>query len=75
MFGGLQFSIEGGYETASYIGQDRTDNYFVVRPGLSYSFATWGSAGVSYEYRRNDSNRADSEFRNNLVMVEVGFRY
>lgn len=75
MRAGFEFSLECGYQTADYIGQDRTDHYFFVRPGISYGFAAWGSAGVRYEYQRNNSNRSQSEFDNNLVTVEIGFRY
>ncbi len=72
---GFEFSIRTGFEVSDYIGQVRTDDYVFVRPELSYGFAAWGSARVGYEFRRNNSTQSESEFRNNLVTVEIGFRY
>ena len=73
--GGLHFGIAGGYHEAHYFGNARTDRYFYVRPGLFYNFAAWGNAGVSYEHRRNDSNRDPSSFENNQTTLEVGLIY
>lgn len=77
--GGVHLGVEGGYHNASYtpIGDDdsRTDRYFFVRPGLFYSFASWGNAGISYEHRHNDSDRTASNFENNLTTLEVRLMY
>ena len=75
MRGGTYLSIEGGYEVSRYIGETRKDRYFFIRPGLYYKFADWGTAGVSYEYRRNESNRAESSFRNNQITLEIAVKY
>ncbi len=77
--GGLHFSVEGGYHVAEYSrtlpGEARTDRYFFVRPALLYNFATWGNAGVTFEHRRNESDRSSSSFRNNQISVEIGVTY
>ena len=77
--GGLHFSVEGGYHVAEYSrtlpGEVRTDRYFFIRPGLLYNFATWGNAGVTYEHRRNESDRPSESFRDNQISVEVGVTY
>ena len=76
---GLRFSAEGGYEHTEYTdssGLDpRRDDFFYVRAGLLYNFAHWGNAGVSYEYRQNDSSRASSGFENNRVTFQISLVY
>ena len=73
--GNLYLSVEGGYEVADYLGIAREDKYFFIRPGLLYNFATWGTAGVTYEHRRNSSNQARSSYDNNQISVEIGVKY
>lgn len=75
MRGGMYLSVEGGYEVASYIGEGREDRYFFVRPGVFWKFADWGTAGVTYEHRRNHSNRAASGYADNQVSLEFGVKY
>ncbi|MDQ6860077.1 MAG: hypothetical protein M3032_02845, partial [Verrucomicrobiota bacterium] len=53
----------------------REDNYFFIRPALFYNFASWGSAGLSYEHRRNDSDRTFSNFTDNQTTVQIGIQY
>lgn len=77
--GGVHAGLDGGYHVADYIdagGADsRRDRYFFIRPGLFYNFAPWGHVGVTHEYRRNGSNRAESRFSNNQTNVEFGLIY
>ena len=75
ILGRLLLSIEGGYRRANYIGEARTDDYFFIRPGLSYALGTWGSIGAGYEYRENNSNREQSSFENNLVTLDMTVKY
>ena len=75
LHGSLYLSVEGGYEVADYLGAAREDKYFFVRPGLLYNFATWGTAGVTYEHRLNRSSQARSSYDNNQVSVEIGIKY
>jgi hypothetical protein len=60
---------------ANYIGDERTDHYVFVGPGLSYPLGTWGNVGVTYEYQRNNSTRDASRFVDNRVALEMAMRY
>lgn len=77
--GGLHVTLAGGYETTEYGSiddtEDRRDRYYFVRPGLLYNFAAWGNLEGLYEFRRNRSTRADSEFENNLITVRLSLIY
>ncbi len=76
---GLRLAAEAGYEQSEYsdtgVGSARTDDYFYGRIGLTYNFATWGSAGIGYEYRNNDSSRSASGFTNNRVTFDVSLTF
>lgn len=76
---GLRFVAEAGYENSEYsdtgAGPARSDDYFYGRVGLSYNFATWGSAGIGYEYRDNDSSRSASSYTNNRLTVDVSLTF
>lgn len=76
---GLRLVAELGYEHSEYedTGEEsaRSDDYFFGRLGLIYNFATWGSAGLAYEYRNNDSSRSASGYTNNRVAVEFSFTF
>ncbi len=77
--GGLHLSLEGGAYLAEYTGTEggdqREDRVFYIRPGLFYSFAAWGSAGISHEFRRDRSTRRTSSFENSLTSVEIALVY
>ena len=77
--GGLHLSLEGGGYLADYTATEddgaRKDRVVYLRPGLFYSFAAWGSAGVSYEFQRDRSDRRTSSFENNLTSVEIALLY
>ncbi len=76
---GLRFLAEAGYESSDYsgssVGSARSDDYFYGRAGLIYNFAAWGSAGVGYEYRNNDSTRSASGFTNNRITFDVSLTF
>lgn len=76
---GLHLSLQGGYQISRYTTASsdgsRTDHYFSIRPGLFYSITPWAGAGVSYEHRRNDSDRPGSTFKNNQTTFQLGLRY
>jgi Putative beta-barrel porin 2 len=76
---GLQFSVTGGYHVASYTfisgGQPRTDDYVFVQPGLFYRFTDRLQAGLTYQYRRNQSNLERFSFSNNQVTAEIALRF
>jgi len=77
--GGLQFSLAGGYHVASYTftggGEPRTDHYVFVRPGLFYRITDRLQVGLTYQYRRNESNLQRFGFSNNQLTAEIGLRY
>jgi hypothetical protein len=77
--GGLQFSLTGGYYAANYIfiggNEPRTDNFIFVRPGLLYQFTDRLHAGITYQYRRNESNNHQFQFSNNQVTAEITLRF
>jgi len=77
---GLQFSLTGGYHNASYSflsggEENRTDNYVFVRPGLFYQLTDRLQAGLTYQYRRNESNLNRFSFSDNQVTAEIMLRY
>ncbi len=76
---GLHLSVGGGYSREEYAEMPgvatRNDDFFYVRAGVLYNFARWGNAGLSYEYRQNDSTIPSSSFENTLVTVQVGLRF
>ena len=76
---GVHLRLDAGYQESDYTGLasevGRRDRYFFVRPGLLYNFADWGNAGLTYEFRQNDSNRESSTFNNNQVNFQVNLIY
>jgi len=56
-------------------GENRTDHYVFVRPGLFYRFTDRLQAGLTYQYRRNESNLHQFGFSNNQVTAEIGLRF
>ncbi len=79
LFGRLQFSLTGGYHAVDYRfvsgNEPRTDNFIFVRPGLLYQFTDRLHAGITYQYRRNESNNHQFQFSNNQVTAEIGLRF
>ena len=71
----LVFTVTGGYEVSSYYSDPRRDEYFFIRPGLYYPLGTWGTIGISYEYRENQSNRFDNTFANNQVTLDIAVKF
>jgi Putative beta-barrel porin 2 len=83
LIGDFSLGLEGGYENDAYSqasasatgrGQ-REDNYFFIRPGLTYHWKDWADISLSYLYRDNNSNFPTKSFRNNQVSVEVRFSF
>jgi hypothetical protein len=83
LIGDFYMGLEGGYEndaysqaTATSTGKgQREDNYFFVRPSVTYHLKDWANISVSYFYRDNNSNIPNKAFRNNQVWVEVRFGF
>jgi hypothetical protein len=83
LFHRLTAGVTVGYENDSYqsttshavVGSNRQDNYFYVRPTLSYSLNKWLSANLSYEFRRNASNERLIGFTDNRVNFGLGISF
>ena len=52
-------------------GTKRTDDVFLVRPGVDYQFKDWLSAGVWYQFRARHSNVNLAQYENNKAGVFV----
>ena len=76
---GFHLRLDAGYQQSDYSGfadeSGREDQYFFVRPNILYNFASWGNAALTYEFRKNDSNRTTSTFNNNQIKFQVNFAY
>ena len=76
---GFHLAFDAGYQESDYTGlayeAGRRDCYFFVRPSLFYNFADWGNAGLTYEFRRNDSNHSASSFDNTQAIFQVNIIY
>ena len=76
---GFHLIVDGGYQVSDYTegsnGDNRTDRYLSLRPGLLYNFAHWGNARVTYAFRRNDSDRGESSFDNNQITMQLSLIY
>jgi len=83
LFDRVSLNLEGGYSYSHYkatttaAGAVRNDNYFFVKPGVSYKFADRAQASVYYQYRRNDSDLPanGNDFYGNQVGLELSYRF
>ena len=82
LFQRLTAGISAGYENDQYLATEsgsaepnRVDNYFFIEPLLTYRFRDWLSATLSYEFRRNASNEASSNFFDNRITFSVGVNF
>ncbi len=83
LFDRVSMNLEGGYSYSHYKATTtaadtvRDDNYFFVKPGVSYKFAERAQATVYYQYRRNDSDLATNgnDFYGNQVSLELSYRF
>lgn len=77
----IYLGLTGGYDHADYytgsplFTTDREDDFYSIRPSISYVLAEWGTVGLFYEYRRNESNHPELEFREHIYGLEASFRY
>jgi hypothetical protein len=71
------FGVSGGYENDTYIttrrnvNADRVDNFFFVRPRVSYNFLKYLTATLFYQHRLNDSTRLVNTWYDNQVGFEL----
>jgi hypothetical protein len=83
LIGNLFIGSDVGFENDAYFQvsgaksgvASRQDNYFIVRPNLTYRWNDWANISVSYLYRDNHSNSPGRSFYNNQIAVQmqVGF--
>jgi Putative beta-barrel porin 2 len=59
------------FETTAETPTNRVDDYFFVRPRLTYAFVNWFSVSLFYEFRQTTSTQESSNFTNNRVGMEV----
>jgi Putative beta-barrel porin 2 len=78
----LTADISAGYENDNYQATEngaaeagRLDNYFFIRPSLTYRFRSWLSTSLAYEFRRNSSNEANFMFSDNRITFSVGVNF
>jgi len=80
ILGRIGVGLSGGYEISEYessvssVSTSREDDYFFVRPTLSYSIRDWATFSVYYQYSQNDSS-AQSSFERNMVGATVGVSF
>jgi len=83
---GLSVKFDGGYQVSQYsattltsiaAGSIRDDNYYFLKPGLSYRFAERAQATAFYQYRRNNSNLPanGNDFYGNQIGMEISYRF
>jgi len=76
---GLRLLAAAGYQKNQFSStgatEERTDEFFFGRIGVLYNFANWGSAGLNYEYRNNDSTRSISGFTNNQITLDLSLTF
>ncbi|HEY5706867.1 MAG TPA: outer membrane beta-barrel protein [Terrimicrobiaceae bacterium] len=69
-----------GYENDDYFGTSqasqtkRVDNYFFIRPAISYALTRHAAFGIFYEFRRNESNQLVNTFFNNRAGLEFSMQ-
>jgi hypothetical protein len=72
-----------GYEHDTYhgtggvvtINTGRTDDYFYIRPNITYDFRKWLTATLYYEYSRNSSSVGESSFYDNRVGLQISITF
>jgi hypothetical protein len=72
--------LDAGYEHLAYAASSnrlttstsRDDDYFFVRPSLTYELAEGRRFELYYLHRQNDSSQADSSFDGNQLGASVG---
>lgn len=77
----LSASLNAGYDHTTYkpsaagVAVERTDDYFFVGPALTYSFTTHCDAGLFFNYRKNESDRAGLDYKGYQVGFRTAFRF
>lgn len=70
-----------GYENDTYVANmesvkaSRVDNFYFIRPEISYSFLKYLDANLSYEYRTNESTMQQDSWFDNQVNFELSLDF
>lgn len=78
---GWSASLSGGYDNTDYIylqtgpSENRSDGYFSVRLSLDYDLSQHLKASLFYIRREDDSTIEQFSYGNNMVGLQVGWRY
>jgi Putative beta-barrel porin 2 len=71
-----------GYENDKYnsttnsaVNTTRTDNYVYIGPSLTYTFRSWLTASVYYQFRRTDSNTEGASFTENRIGEQISITF
>lgn len=81
LFEKYSLGVAGGFERADYqatsvgVSAPRDDDYFYVRCTAEARFVDWLSAGVFYQYRKDDSSVDLYSFDNHQVGLHLLFRF
>jgi hypothetical protein len=79
--GELSASLTGGYDYTDYLlttsgpSNNRVDNYFWVRTSLDYEFNRHLTTTLFYTIQRDDSSTDNFSYTDNIVGVQVLWRY
>ena len=74
-------ALSVGYENDTYFGTttetptNRVDDYYFLRPRLTYAFVDWFSVGIWYEFRQTTSTQETSSFTNNRAGLEIQTKF
>jgi hypothetical protein len=77
----FEIALSTGYENDTYVANTtrtdatRVDNFFFVRPSISYHFLKYMKASLSYEYRSNSSDMVEDTWFDNKLNLELSARF
>jgi len=80
-FGRVYAGIVAGYDNLEYVftssgeGQDRSDNFFSGQVNLEYELNRRWSANLFYIYRQDDSSQEQFSYNNNMVGLQVLWKW
>ena len=77
----FEIGVTTGYENDTYVANTtstdatRVDNFFFIRPSISYNFLKYMKASLSYEYRTNRSDLVEDTWFDNKLNLELEARF
>jgi uncharacterized protein (PEP-CTERM system associated) len=67
----IGFSTSAAYQRSDFQDEDRTDDTYSLRAGLTYQLSSDASAFGVYNFRIRDSTDSDESYYENAVTVGV----